>query len=315
MIHLVTGAAGFIGSNLVEALLRRGEQVIGVDNFISGKRENIRPFLERIRFVEGDVRDPALCAELCRGVDFVLHQAALSSVPHSVADPLTVNDHNVNGTLHMLLAARDAGVKRLVYAASTSVYGDATALPTDESIPPNPLSPYAVSKYVGELYCKVFHELYGLSTIGLRYFNVFGPRQDPHGPYAPVISKFAHAILRGERPVIFGDGEQTRDFCYVDNVVQANLKACVAPASASGRSYNIGSGERISIRALAGRLLERLGSDLEPEYQPARPGDVRDSLASIHLARAALGYEPEVDCGSGLERYVRWLQAQSQAST
>jgi UDP-N-acetylglucosamine 4-epimerase len=305
---LVTGAAGFIGSNLVEALLARGHRVVGIDNFITGKRENVAPFADRMAFIEGDVRDPATCRRACDGVDYVLHEAALGSVPRSVDDPATTNDHNVNGTLAMLVAARDAHVKRFVYAASSSAYGDTAVLPKVETMPSAPLSPYAVSKYVGELYSSVFHALYGLPSVSLRYFNVFGPRQDPNGAYAAVIPRFATAISRGERPVIHGDGEQTRDFCFVDNVVQANLLACEAPPGALGQVFNIGAAGRISLNALARRMLELLGSDLDPEHGPARPGDVRDSQADIGKARRLLGYDPQVDVPQGLERTIGWYR-------
>jgi len=306
--YLVTGAAGFIGSNLVEALVARGDRVIGIDNLINGKRENVAPFLDHIEFVEGDVRDLATCRRVCKGVDFVLHEAALGSVPRSVDDPITTNDHNVNGTIQMLVAARDAGVQRFVYAASSSAYGDTAVLPKVETMPSDPLSPYAVSKVVGELYCGVFHRIYGLPAIGLRYFNVFGRRQDPDGAYAAAIPRFVRAILRGERPTIYGDGEQTRDFNYIDNVVQANLKACTAPAAALGEICNIGGGQRISMNELTRKMLALLGSDLTPEHGPPRQGDVRDSLADVSKARRLLGYEPEVDVLEGLERAIGWYR-------
>ena len=305
---LVTGAAGFIGSNLVEALVAQGDDVIGVDNFIAGRRENVAQFAGRIEFVEGDVRDLDTCRRVCAGADYVLHEAAIGSVPRSVADPITSNDHNVNGTLCMLVAARDAGVKRFVYAASSSAYGDTEVLPKVEAMRPAPLSPYAVSKYVGELYCQVFAQLYGLPAIGLRYFNVFGRRQDPEGPYAAVIPKFARAILRGERPTLYGDGEQTRDFNYIDNVVQANLAACAAPAAAIGEVFNIGGGQRITVNALAGKMIALLGSDVEPEHVPPLPGDVRHSLADIGKARRLLGYDPKIDVLGGLERAIGWYR-------
>lgn len=305
---LVTGAAGFIGSNLVEALLARGASVRGVDNFLTGKRGNIAPFLGRMEFTEGDVRDLDLCRRLCAGVGFVLHEAALGSVPRSVDDPVTSNDHNVNGTLNMLVAARDAGVKRFVYAASSSAYGDTAVLPKVETMPSSPLSPYAVTKHVGELYCRVFHRVYGLPAVGLRYFNVFGPRQDPEGAYAAVIPRFIRAILRGERPVINGDGEQTRDFCYVENVIQANLAACAAPAAVDGEIVNIGAGGRISLNALTRRMLELLGSSLEPVHGPPQPGDVRDSQADVDKARRLIGYEPKVDALTGLGRAIEWYK-------
>jgi nucleoside-diphosphate-sugar epimerase len=305
---LVTGAAGFIGSNLVEALLARGDDVIGVDNFITGRRENVAPFAGRIEFVEGDVRDLETCRRVCAGADYVLHEAAIGSVPRSIDDPIGSNDHNVNGTLCMLVAARDAGVKRFVYAASSSVYGDTAVLPKIETMPAAPLSPYAVSKYVGELYCQVFARLYGLPAVGLRYFNVFGPRQDPEGPYAAAIPKFVRAILRGERPTIYGDGEQTRDFNYIDNVVQANLAACAAPAAALGEVFNIGGGDRITVNALTRKILDLLGSAIEPVHVPPLPGDVRHSLADVSKARRLLGYDPAVGVLAGLERAIGWYR-------
>lgn len=306
--YLVTGAAGFIGSHLVETLIGRGESVVGVDNFITGKRENIDPFTDRMEFVEGDIRDLELCRRLCGGADFVLHQAALGSVPRSVDDPITTNDHNLNGTLAMLVAARDAGVQRFVYAASSSAYGDTKVLPKVETLPSTPLSPYAVTKYAGELYASVFHGVYGLPTVGLRYFNIFGPRQDPEGAYAAVIPRFVKAVLGGQPPMIDGDGGQTRDFTYVENAVQANLKACVAPEEANGEVFNVGAGMRISILELCAKVLELLDSDLRPEHGAPRPGDVRDSLADIEKARRILGYEPEVDALSGLEKAIGWYR-------
>lgn len=306
--YLVTGAAGFIGSNLVERLLADGERVVGLDSFVTGKRENIEPFVAEIDFIEGDVRDPATCARACEGVDYVLHQAALGSVPRSVDDPATSNEHNVTGTLNMLVAARDAGARRFVYAASSSAYGDTEVLPKHERMCPAPLSPYAVSKYTGELYCKVFWELYGLPTVCLRYFNVFGRRQDPEGMYAAVIPRFARAIMRGERPVIFGDGGQSRDFCYVDNAVDANLLACRAGEEAFGESMNIAGGERITIQRLAERMIELLGGETTPEHGPKRPGDPRDSLAALDRAAELIGYRPGVDVHAGLERAVEWYR-------
>jgi nucleoside-diphosphate-sugar epimerase len=306
--YLVTGAAGFIGSNLVEALIEKGEEVVGVDNFITGKRHNVEPFAHRMRFVEGDVRSLETCREVCEGVDFVLHQAALGSVPRSVEDPVTSNDHNVNGTLNMMVAARDAKVKRFVFAASSSAYGDTDVLPKVETMPPRPLSPYAVTKYIGELYGKVFWNIYGLPTIGLRYFNVFGKRQDPEGAYAAAIPKFLKKILNGEPPMIFGDGEQTRDFTYIDNVIQANLRACAAGESAFGQTMNIGAGGRISLNKLTFKMLELLGSDLKPIYGETRTGDVRDSQADISMARGLIGYDPKVDALEGLSRAIDWYR-------
>jgi nucleoside-diphosphate-sugar epimerase len=304
--YLVTGAAGFIGSHLVEQLLERGAAVVGMDNFSTGRRENIAPFLGRMEFVEGDIRDPNLCRRVCRGVNFVLHEAALGSVPRSVAEPLATHDNNVNGTLNMLVAARNAGAERFVFAGSSSAYGDSEVLPKVETMPSRPLSPYAVSKLAGENYCTVFHLVYGLRTVSLRYFNVFGPRQDPNGPYAAVIPRFVAAIRRGQRPRVFGDGGQTRDFTYVRNVTEANLLACVAPAGADGEVFNIGTGGRLTLNALTSQLLRMLGSSLEPEYLAARVGDVRDSEADVGKARKQLGYEPTVSVIEGLRLFVEW---------
>ena len=308
MAHfLITGAAGFIGSNLVEALLARGETVRGLDNFLTGKRENLNG-LEGAAFVEGDIRDLETCRGACEGVDYVLHQAALGSVPRSVEDPLLSNDCNVTGTLNMLVAARDAGVKRFVFAASSSAYGDTPTLPKVETMPPQPLSPYAITKLVGEEYCRIFTELYGLGTVALRYFNVFGKRQDPFSTYAAVIPKFVSAILKGERPEIYGDGEQTRDFTYIDDVVQVNLRACDAPSDACGRVYNVAFGERISLNELYREIGRLLGTDLRPVYSAARPGDVKHSLAEISQARRWLGYNPGYDVRRGLAEAIAWYR-------
>jgi UDP-N-acetylglucosamine 4-epimerase len=304
---LITGAAGFIGSNLAEALLRMGERVRGLDSFLTGKRENLRG-LEGLEFIEGDVRDLHTCRLACEGVDYVLHEAALGSVPRSVEDPLLSNECNITGTLNMLVGARDGGVRRLVFAASSSAYGDTPVLPKVESMTPAPLSPYAITKLVGEEYCRVFTALYGLETVSLRYFNVFGKRQDPFSTYAAVIPKFAAALLRGEAPEIYGDGEQTRDFTYVADVVQANLKACEAPREACGQVYNIACGHRISLKELYGRMASLLGSSLQPRHEAPRPGDVRHSLADISRARALLGYDPAYTVARGLTEAMDWYR-------
>ncbi len=306
--YLVTGAAGFIGSNLVEQLLDQGQQVVAIDNFITGKQENIDPFLDDIEFIEGDIRDFELCQKLTRNVDFVLHQAALGSVPRSIDDPLTTNDHNTNGTLNVLRAAVLSQVRRVVYASSSSAYGDTAVLPKVETMTPKPLSPYAVSKLTGEHYIAAFHRSYGLGAVALRYFNVFGPRQDPESMYAAVIPKFVAAIRRGDPPLIFGDGEQSRDFTFIENVVQANLLACQAPPEADGQVFNIGAGGRITINELTRRLIALLGKEGEIEIQHGdpRPGDVRHSQADITRARETLGYDPKVDVAQGLERTVNW---------
>ncbi len=306
--YLVTGAAGFIGSNLIDALLKDGNEVVGVDNFITGKRKNIKPFLSSIQFIEGDIRDIKTCRDVCNGVDYVLHQAALGSVPRSIEDPISSNEHNITGTLNMLVSAKEAKVKRFVYASSSSVYGDTEILPKVETMNTNPLSPYAVSKYVSELYGKLFWSIYGLPTIGLRYFNVFGRNQDPDGMYAAVIPRFIKKILSGESPEIFGDGEQTRDFTYIDNVIQANLRACQANEEAFGEVMNIGAGGRISINELTSKILSLLDSNILPKNVSARDGDVRDSQANIEKARKLIGYKPEISALEGLERAIAWYQ-------
>lgn len=304
---LVTGAAGFIGSNLVEALLTSGESVRGLDNFLTGKRANLAG-LPAAEFVEGDVRDLETCRQACEGVEYVLHQAALGSVPRSVADPLTSNACNVTGTLNILVAARDAGVKRLVFAASSSAYGDTPTLPKVETMPPRPLSPYALMKLAGEEYARLFTALYGFETVSLRYFNVYGRRQDPLGAYAAVIPRFAAALLKGAIAEIHGDGEQTRDFTYVDDVVQANLKACSAPAAACGQVFNIAFGDRISLNDLYREIARLLGSTQEPRHIAPRAGDVRDSLADIAKARSLLGYAPQYDVRRGLAEAIDWYR-------
>lgn len=307
-LFLVTGGAGFIGSHIVDELLARDERVRVLDNFATGKKENLAHCRERIELIEGDIRDLGTCHQACAGVDFVLHQAALGSVPRSVADPLTSHEVNVTGMVKMLLAARDAGVKRFVYAASSSTYGDHPGLPKIEERIGNPLSPYAVTKYADELYAQVFGRCYGLPTIGLRYFNVFGPRQDPFSQYAAVIPLFVSALLRGEAPTINGDGEQTRDFTFVENAVQANLLACTAPAEAVGQTFNIACGERTSLNHLYRRLQTLLQTGIDPLYGPTRAGDVRDSLADIGKAERLLGYRGEVKFDQGLERSIRWYR-------
>jgi nucleoside-diphosphate-sugar epimerase len=306
---LVTGGAGFIGSHIVDELLLRGETVRVLDNLATGKRENLEHCLERIDFIEGDIRDLETCRGACAEVDYVLHQAALGSVPRSMEDPLTSHDVNVTGTLKMLIAARDAGVKRFVYAASSSTYGDHTALPKVEDRIGNPLSPYAVTKYADELYARVFGRCYGLETVGLRYFNVFGPRQDPFSQYAAVIPLFVSALLRGEAPTINGDGEQTRDFTYVGNAVEANLLACAAPGEAVGEVFNIACNERTSLNQLYRRLQELLDSNIAPVYGPSRVGDVRDSLADIGKAGRLLGYDGEIKFDEGLRSSIEWYRA------
>ncbi len=311
MRYLVTGGAGFIGSNIVEALLAEGGEVVVLDNLSTGKRENIAPFLENERFtcIEGTVTDPTVCARACEGADYVFHEAAVVSVPFSIADPVRTHEVNVTGTANVFLAARDAGVKRVVWASSTSVYGNSEQLPNVETMPLRPLSPYASSKAAGEMFASAFSEVYDISIVSLRYYNVFGKRQDPFSAYAAVIPLFVSRLLRGERPVIFGDGGQTRDFVYIDNVVQANLRAArEARPEASGRAFNVGCGTRITINELYRIVAEALGSRLEPEYAPPRQGEVRDSVADISAARATFGYDPRIDVREGLRCSLDWYR-------
>jgi UDP-N-acetylglucosamine 4-epimerase len=322
---LVTGVAGFIGSNLLEGLLDLGQRVVGIDNFATGSRENLDEVLEprpgaaeRFRFIEADIRDLDACRDAAGGVDYVLHQAALGSVPRSIDDPLLVNAVNVSGTLNVLAAARDAQVRRFVFAASSSVYGDHPGLPKVEDVLGAPLSPYAVTKHACELYAGVFQRVYGLQTIGLRYFNVFGRRQDPDGAYAAVIPRWVDNLLAGRPCVIHGDGQTSRDFCYVDNVVQANLLAATAADEATGRVYNVAGAERTTLNQLFGMLRERVveyrpeAAEAEPEYAEFRPGDVRHSEADISRIREALGYRPSHDVREGLLDATRWY-AEHQA--
>lgn len=308
--YLVTGGAGFIGSHIAAALLERGERVRVFDNMLAGRKINLAALGGRAEFIEGDVRDYAALAEAMKGVEVVFHQGAIASVPRSIADPAGSLEINVTGTQNVLLAAREQGVRRVVYASSSAVYGDAPTLPKREDLPTNTLSPYAVHKLAGEMLCEVFTRIYGLETVALRYFNVFGPRQDPASEYAAVIPRFLTMLLEGKRPVVFGDGEQTRDFVYIANVVQANLKAAVAPA-AVGRAMNIGCGERISLNEVLRLAGELLGITVEAEYRPARPGDVRDSVADISLARDLLGYQPEISLRAGLTRTLEAIRAAS----
>ncbi len=309
---LVTGGAGFIGSNITEFLLGQGCFVRVLDNLSTGKRENLELFFENqcFEFMEGDIRDLSTCQSACSGVDYVLHQGALGSVMRSVADPVTTNEVNINGTLNLLTAARDHHVKQFVYASSSSVYGDEKNLPKREDRVGNPLSPYAVTKKANELYAKNFYDLYGLKTVGLRYFNVFGKRQDPNSDYAAVIPAFIRNILAGRPCVIHGDGEQSRDFTYIDNVVQANIKACLAGEKAWGAAVNIACGEQITICRLYSKLCELLGRDTGFAFSPSRSGDVRHSHADISRASELLGYQPEVGFERGLEWTVDWYVSQ-----
>ena len=312
---LVTGGAGFIGSNLIDALLDQGNEVVCLDNFLTGKRENIAHHDSNPKFtlIEGDIRDLACCRRACDGADYVLHQAAVGSVPRSIEDPILSTEINVMGFLNILVASRDAGVKRFVYAASSSTYGDSTALPKVEDRIGKPLSPYAITKYVDELYAGNFSELYGMETIGLRYFNVFGPRQDPFGAYAAVIPKFVIALLQHESPVINGDGAFSRDFTYVDNIVQINqLAALTEDPAAINTVYNAACGGRTNLTELVGALKQHLGEfdpkvrDIEPVYGPSRAGDIPHSQASIDKATALLGYAPQYDFSQGVAAAARW---------
>jgi UDP-glucose 4-epimerase len=308
--YLVTGGAGFIGSNIAHELVRRGHRVRVLDNFATGRRANLTGIESRVELIEGDLRRLADVEKAVEGVEVVLHQGALGSVPRSVADPLATHEANVTGTLHVLWASRAAGVRRVVYASSSSVYGDTPTLPKLEDMLPAPLSPYAVSKLAGEHYGTVFAGVYGLETVSLRYFNVFGPRQDPASEYAAVIPKFIRAMLRGERPAIFGDGTQSRDFTYVDNVVTANLLAAEAPAGAlRGAVCNVACGEHSTLLDLVAALNGLLGTRLEPIFRPRRPGDVLHSHAAIGRAEALLGFRPSVRFAEGIRRTVEWMQA------
>jgi len=306
MEYLVTGGAGFIGSNLVSALLGRGSRVRVLDNFLTGKRENLAGVAARygdaFELVEGDLRDPAAVARAVKDVRYILHQGALPSVPRSVADPVLSNGINVGGTVNLLVAARDAGVKRVVFAASSSAYGDTPELPKRETMIPGPKSPYAAQKLAGEHYMRIFWEVYGLQTVSLRYFNVFGPRQDPMSMYAAVIPRFITAVLSGDPPTVYGDGGQTRDFTYIDNVVQANLAACEASTEACGKVFNIACGERISLLEILDQVYRLAGRRVDPRFEPPRRGDVRDSLADISAARMLLGYDPDVAFPEGLAK-------------
>ena len=306
-LYVVTGGAGFIGSHLAEALVARGERVRVADSFITGHRGNLAALGHGIDLVEGDLADEAVARRAVAGADYVLHQAAIPSVPRSVADPITSHRANVDATLQILVAARDAGVKRVVYAASSSAYGDTPEMPKREDMPTNPLSPYALQKLIGEQYMQMFTALYGLETVSIRYFNVFGPRQDPSSPYSGVIALFVTALLEGAAPTITGDGEQTRDFTYVANIVDGVLLAATAPR-ASGEVINVATGRQISINELARALGTIIGNSTPPVHIEARTGDVRHSLADITKARDRLGYEPTVDLEEGLRRTVEWYR-------
>jgi nucleoside-diphosphate-sugar epimerase len=307
--YLVTGAAGFIGRSIAAALLKRGEAVRGLDNFITGKRSNLAG-LEGMEFVEGDLTDPQQCARVCEGIEIVFHEAALASVPRSVADPANTNLHCVTATLNLLVAARAAGVRRVVYAGSSSAYGDTPTLPKREDMLPNPISPYAVAKLAGEQYMRAFTRVYGLETVVLRYFNVFGPFQDPTSHYSGVLAIFCRHMLAEEQPTIYGDGEQSRDFTYIDNVVHANLMAAEAAAEkVSGQMMNVATGSRFTLNEAFRILCELTGYKGEPAYHAPRSGDIRDSLADIGRACELLGYSPIVDFREGLRRTVEWYRS------
>lgn len=307
---LVTGAAGFIGSNLVEAILRLGYKVRGLDNFSTGKKENINLFRNNpnFEFIEGDIRNLDTCLIACKGIDYVLNQAAWGSVPRSIEEPLLYEEINIRGTLNMMEAARQNGVKKFVYASSSSVYGDDPNLPKKEGKEGNPLSPYALTKKVNEEYGKLYTKLYGLETYGLRYFNVFGKRQDPNCAYAAVIPKFIRQLLNDERPTIYGDGKQSRDFTYIENVIEANLKACNASREAAGQAYNIAYGEREYLIDIYYDLCKALNKDIEPLFGPERVGDIKHSNADIGKAKELLGYDPKWSFERGVTKAIKWYQ-------
>jgi UDP-glucose 4-epimerase len=309
-VYLITGIAGFIGSSLARELLQRGEQVRGVDNLATGKRENLTEILERIDFREADILDLDAMQSACTGVDYVLHQAAIPSVPKSVLDPIGSNRANVDGTVNVLVAARDAKVKRVVYAASSSAYGDTPTLPKHERMTPDPISPYAVAKLASERYMISFYRCYGLETVALRYFNIFGPRQDPSSPYSGVLAKFITQMLAGRQPTIFGDGEQSRDFTYIENAVEANLLACKAPAEqVAGNVFNVATGRRVTLNETF-KLLQKLTSySGSPIYGAERGGDIKHSLADISAAEKHLGYKPKVNFEQGLQQTVDWYRS------
>jgi nucleoside-diphosphate-sugar epimerase len=305
--YLVTGGSGFIGSHIAEALIRRGDKVRVLDNFLTGRRENLAHLAGQLELIEGDIRDPEALRQAMDGVEVVFHEAAIPSVPRSVREPEINHDINVNGTFRVLLAARDSGVRRVVYAASSSAYGEIGTSAKVEDQQPSPLSPYAVAKLVGEYYCQVFTRVYGLETVALRYFNVFGPRQDPSSPYSGVISKFVTSLLMGQTPVIYGDGEQSRDFTYVANVVDANLRAAES-AAAVGHVINVGTAGRTTLNGLLAELQQIIGTALIAEHAEPRAGDIRHSLADLTQAAALLGYHPAVGLAEGLRETVEWYR-------
>jgi UDP-N-acetylglucosamine 4-epimerase len=305
-VYAVTGGAGFIGSHIVEELLRRNETVKIIDNFSTGKRENIERF-HNAEMIETDISKSPNLAQILKGVDYVIHQAAIPSVPKSIIDPVGSHQANVNGTLQLLIAARDAGVKRLVYASSSSLYGDSPTLPKHEGMIPNPLSPYGAQKLFAEMYCQVFTKAYGLGTVSLRYFNVFGPRQDATSQYSGVLALFIPAVLEGRRPTIYGDGEQSRDFTYVKNVVEANLLACKA-SGVAGQVFNVACGDRITVNSMLQQINQITGKDIAPMYGDSRPGDIKHSQADITRARNLLGYQPKISFEEGLRHTIEWYR-------
>ncbi|MGH9355554.1 MAG: SDR family oxidoreductase [Terriglobia bacterium] len=311
-LYLITGGSGFIGSHMVDELLRRGEKVRVLDNLSTGRKENLAHVKDRIEFLELDIRELESIRAAFAGADYVIHLAALASVPRSVADPITSNSVNITGTLNVLVAARDANVKRLVFSASSSAYGDNPEFPRQETQMPRPLSPYALGKLAGEYYCQLFTQLYGLETVLLRYFNIFGPRQNHHSPYTGVLSIFITQLLRGETPTIFGDGEQSRDFTYVANAVKATLLACTAPGAA-GRIINVGVGEQFTLNCTVAMLNKVMALNVDPKFGPPRAGDVHDSLADITVARQVLGYKPDFLYEEGLRKTVEWYRQELAA--
>ena len=306
-LYAVTGGGGFIGSHIVEELLRRNETVKVIDNFSTGKHENVRPFEDDAEIVESDIAEAKDLVSLLKGVDYVIHQAAIPSVPKSIIDPVKSHHANVNGTLRLLVACREAGVKRVVYASSSSLYGDSPTLPKHEGMMPNPLSPYGAQKLFGEMYCQVFTRAYGLETVSLRYFNVFGPRQDATSQYSGVLALFIPAVLQDRRPTIFGDGLQSRDFTYVQNVVEANLLACKVPG-VGGQVFNIACGDRITVNSMLQQINKTIGKDIMPIYTEPRAGDIKHSQADITRAKQHLGYEPRVSFEEGLRCTIEWYR-------
>ncbi|MBI5183995.1 MAG: SDR family oxidoreductase [Nitrospinae bacterium] len=308
MHFLITGGAGFIGSNITRRLVAEGYNVRILDNFATGRRENIADLIDKIDLIEGDIRDITTVKISVKEIDYILHQAASPSVMRSIIDPISTNNVNINGTLNILIAARDEGVKRVVYASSSSVYGDTPTLPKNEDMEKNPLSPYAITKLVGEYYCKVFLNLYGVETVSLRYFNIFGPRQDPNSQYAAVIPIFINALIKNTPPPIFGDGEQSRDFTYVDNAVRANIDACFAK-DVGGEVFNIACSESFTLNHLLDQLKKIMNKEVKPNYLSPRKGDIRHSLADISKGKRLLGYNPDVHFHEGLKRTVEWYMS------